>query len=214
MAGGSSPMAGSAPPDTGGSEPGASRAAGRVSWRRFAAAVLPAMAAAAVLIYLTASGTAAASFAVSGQEFTVSASSLAGAGFEQYGGQYQQENGARHTVELSVIRQATVRNLCQSVTVFGHTLRITAGTGSQPVSASNLVIATTDLSGDVTFKGVSIGQDASTLDQVPGQAGQIGEFGEQALSVNITNAHLLAWSTTAGTFTMPGFHLHIGGGAC
>ena len=81
MAGGSSPWPGPRRHMRGGSGPGASRAAGRVSWRRFAAAMLPAMAAAAILIYLTASGTAAASFAVSGQEFTVSATSLAGRGF-------------------------------------------------------------------------------------------------------------------------------------
>ena len=73
------------PSTTGGAEPLAAPT-GRVRWRRFAAVLFPAGSAAAVLVYLTAQGVAAASFTVSGQPFTVTAASLAGKGFEQYGG--------------------------------------------------------------------------------------------------------------------------------
>lgn len=189
-------------------------AQGRVRWRKFAAVLVPAAAVAAILVALTAQGTAAASFAVSGEQYLVTASALHGTGFEQYGATYQQANGKRHSVALSVIRNATLANLCQSVTVLGHTLRITAGGNGTPVSATDLVVAATDLSGNATFHNINVGQDASTLNQVPGQSGQIGGFGQQANSVTITNVRQLAWSTSAGTFRLPGFHLSIGGSGC
>ncbi len=193
---------------------GRTAAPGQVRWRRFAAVLVPAGVVAGTLVTLTAQGTAAASFAVSGQQYTVTASSLRGTGFEQYGAIYQQASGQKHNVALSVIKDATLTNLCQSVTVLGHTLRITAGGNGTPVSASNLVVAATDLSGNATFHNISVGQDASTLNQVPGQSGQIGGFGQQANSVVITDVKQLAWSTSAGTFKLPGFHLHIGGSGC
>ncbi|HEX4059636.1 MAG TPA: DUF6230 family protein [Streptosporangiaceae bacterium] len=186
---------------------------GRVRWRRFAIVMVPAALVAAVLIGLTAKGAVAASFAVSGQQFTVTANSLSGTGFEQYGSTFKEANGKEQPVAVSVIRNATLVNLCQSVKVMGVTLRITAGGGSTPVTASNLVVGATDLSGNATFHNINVGQDASTLDQA-GEAGQAGTFGQQASSVSITNVHQLAWSTTAGTFKLPGFHLQVGGAPC
>ena len=186
---------------------------GHVRWRRFGIVILPAAAIAAVLVGLTAKGAVAASFAVSGEQFTVTANSLKGTGFEQYGSTYKESNGKEQPVAVSVIRNATLSNLCQSVKVLGVTLRITAGSGSTPVTASNLVVGATDLSGNATFTNISVGQDASTLNQA-GETGQAGTFGQQASAVNITNVHQLAWSTTAGTFKLPGFHLQVGGASC
>jgi Family of unknown function (DUF6230) len=186
---------------------------GRVRWRRFAIVMVPAALVAAVLIALTAKGAVAASFAVSGQQFTVTANSLNGTGFEQYGSTYKQTNGKEQPVAVSVIRNATLSNLCQSVKVLGLTLRITAGSGSTPVTASNLVVGATDLSGNATFHNISVGQDAGTLNQAS-ETGQAGTFGQQASSVSITNVRQLAWSTTAGTFKLPGFHLQVGGAPC
>jgi hypothetical protein len=187
---------------------------GRVRWRRFGIIMLPAAAVAAVLITLTAKGAVAASFSVSGQQFTVTATKLAGTGFEQYGSAYRQASGKNQPVAVSVIRNATLSNLCQSVKVLGMTLRITAGGGSTPVTASNLVVGATDLSGNATFTNISVGQDASALTQAPGEVGQVGTFGQQASAVSITGVHQVAWSTTAGTFRLPGFHLHVGGSPC
>ncbi|HEY2441614.1 MAG TPA: DUF6230 family protein [Streptosporangiaceae bacterium] len=187
---------------------------GRVRWRRFAVIMLPAAVIASVLIALTARGAIAASFAVSGQQFTVTATKLTGTGFEQYGSTFKEANGKEQPVAVSVIRNATLSNLCQSVKVLGVTLRITAGSGSTPVTASNLVVGATDLSGDATFKNISVGQDASTLNQAPGETGQAGTFAQQASSVSISGVHQVAWSTTAGTFTLPGFHLQVGGSPC
>jgi hypothetical protein len=176
---------------------------GKVRWRRFGIIMLPAVIVAAVLIALTAKGAVAASFSVSGQQFTVTASQLNGTGFEQFGSAYKQSNGQSEPVAVSVIRNATLSNMCQSVKVLGVTLRITAGSGSTPVTASNLVVGATDLSGNATFQNISVGQD-----------GQAGTFGQQASSVSISNVHQVAWSTTAGTFKLPGFHLQVGGAPC
>ena len=189
-------------------------AQGRVRWRRFAVIMIPAAVIAAVLISLTARGAIAASFAVSGQQFTVTATKLTGTGFEQYGSSYKEADGKEQPVAVSVIRNATLSNLCQSVKVLGMTLRITAGSGSTPVTASNLVVGATDLSGDATFHNISVGQDAGSVNQVPGETGQPGTFAQQASSVTINGVHQVAWSTTAGTFTLPGFHLQVGGNAC
>jgi Family of unknown function (DUF6230) len=186
---------------------------GRVRWRRFGIIMVPAVLAAAVLITLTAKGAVAASFSVSGQQFTVTASSLKGTGFEQYGSAYKERDGKEVPVAVSVIRNATLSHMCQSVKVLGVTLRITAGGGSTPVTAQNLVVGATDLSGNATFSNISVGQDASTLNQA-GATGQAGTFGQQASAVSITNVHQLAWSTTAGTFKLPGFHLQVGGASC
>ena len=151
---------------------------------------------------------------MSGQQFTVTASKLTGTGFEQYGSAYREPSGKAQPVAVSVIRNATLYHLCQSVKVVGMTLRITAGGGSTPVSASNLVVGATDLSGDATFQNISVGQDAGSLTQVPGEVGQDGTFGQQASSVSISGVHQVAWSTTAGTFRLPGFHLQFGGAPC
>ena len=186
---------------------------GRVRWRRFGLILLPAAIVAAVLVSLTAKGAVAASFSVSGQQFTVTSTKLTGTGFEQFGSTFKQSDGKSQPVAVSVIRNATLSHLCQSVKVLGVTLRITAGGGSTPVTAQNLVVGATDLSGNATFKNISVGQDASTLDQA-GETGQAGTFGQQATGVSITNVRQVAWSTTAGTFKLPGFHLSVGGAAC
>lgn len=187
---------------------------GRVRWRRFAVIVLPAAAVAAVLVGLTSQGAIAASFAVSGQQFVVTASQLKGTGFEQYGTVDEHVNGKMVPVAVSAIHRATLANLCQSVTALGVTLRITAGGSGRPVSASNLVVDATDLSGNATFKNIDVGQDASRLTEVPGAAGGAGGFGQQAQAVSISNLHQVAWATSAGTFRLPGFHLHVGGAPC
>ena len=58
------------------------------------------------------------------------------------------------------------------------------------------------------------GRRRTTGQHETGEAGQAGTFGQQAGAVSITNLHQLAWSTTAGTFKLPGFHLQVGGAPC
>src|SRR5207244_2124532 len=114
---------------------------GKVRWRRFAILMIPAAAVAAVMIGLTAAGAIAASISVSGSAFEVTSTQLRGTGFEQFGSIATQANGTQHPVAVSVIRNATLQSLCQSVTVGPFTLVLRAGAGSPPVSAEHLVVA-------------------------------------------------------------------------
>jgi Family of unknown function (DUF6230) len=184
---------------------------GRVRWRRFAIMFVPAMAAAATLVGLTAGGVLAASVSVSGSAFEVSSSQLNGTGFDQFGGVVQEINGTPHLVAISAIKSASLADLCQSVTVpgVGIALRITAGGGGNPATASNLIVDADQQSGDATFNNITIGQDASTLTS-GGVAGPAGGFGQQADSVTINNLRQHTWLTTAGTFKLPGFSLSFG----
>jgi hypothetical protein len=77
-----------------------------------------------------------------------------------------QANGTQHPVAVSVIRNATLQSLCQSVAVGPFTLVLRAGAGSTPVSAENLVVDADQLSGNATFTNIAIGQDAGTLNQL------------------------------------------------
>jgi hypothetical protein len=69
------------------------------------------------------------------------------------------------------------------------------------------------LSGNASFTHMQIGQDAGTLNEVPGVTGPAGAFGQEADTVTIDNLRQHAYATTAGTFTLPGFSLSFGG-AC
>ena len=198
------------PTDSPPAESPGNRPQGRVRWRRFAVLFIPAMAVAATLVVLTSEGVLAASVSVSGTAFEVSSSQLKGTGFEQFGGLVTDSKGGQHPVAISAIKSASLANLCQSVSVGPVTLRITAGSGSQPATASNLIVDASTLSGDATFNNITIGQDAGTLSAVPGVAGPSGGFGQQADSVTINNLRQNTWLTTAGTFTLPGFNLSFG----
>lgn len=192
---------------------------GRVRWRRFVIALVPSLAVFGAVIGLTAQGALASSFSISGQAFKVSASSLDGSGFQQFGTIDTTAAGTARAVTESEIGSATLTNLCQSVvtpTPIGtFTLQIRAGGGSSPVTATNLIVDATQLSGSTAvFSNINIGQDASTLNDVSNvPLGQVGTFGQQATHVTIDGLHQIAYATSAGTFTLPGFSLKLVGGA-
>ena len=183
---------------------------GKVRWRRFAVLFVPGAAAAAIMVTLTAQGVLAASISVSGTAFEVTASQLRATGFEQFGGFVSQAGHGTHPVAITALRSATLSNLCQSVSVGGVTMRISAGGGSTPVSASNMIIDADQQSGDATFHNMVIGQDAGTVTEDPGVTGPAGGFAEQASTATINNVRQHTWLTTAGTFTLPGFSLTFG----
>jgi hypothetical protein len=193
---------------------------GRIRWRRFAAILVPSLVAIAAVVVLTAEGAIAASFSISGQQFEVSANQLTGTGFQQFATVDQASGGKLVPVAESEIGTAKITNLCQSVVApfpFGlgdFTLRITAGAGATPVTADSLIIDANQLSGSTaTFTNINIGQDASTLNAVSGvPVGAAGTFGQQASGVSITGLHQVAYSTSAGTFTLPGFGLSLAAG--
>jgi hypothetical protein len=190
---------------------------GRVSWRRFAAIILPAIAVAGVLVALTAQSVLAVSFAISGTPFTVTANSLNGQGFEQLTVLDHSVisdlpgNSNQIVLEDDAIRSATISHLCLSVTVAGVNMIITAGDGGTPATGSDLQVDADRLSGNAYFSHINIGQDASTVTEVPGVTGGAGGFAMQADTVSINNLREHAYATTAGTFALPGFGLHFGG---
>lgn len=195
---------------------------GRIRSRRFAYMMVPSVAAAATLVLLTANGALAAQFSISGLPFTVTAQNLHGNGFEQYGGLDNMiknspnagKTGGQELVAISVIRSATITHLCQSINLGGINLLIQAGDGSSPVKATDLVADSSQLSGDATFTNINIGQDASTLNEVPNIAGPPGDFGQQADVVDIENLRQVNYATTASSFTLPGFSLKFSSDSC
>ena len=184
---------------------------GRVKWRRFAIAAVPAVIIAGTLIGLTAEGAIASSISVSGQEYLITASKLTGTGFEQFGGQISGASGNQPVI-ISAIHSATLTNLCQSVTIGPVTLHLTAGGSGNPVEADNLIVDASGQTGsEATFHNISIGLDAGSLSEDPGTTGTAGGFGQQADSMEIDNLVQHTWLTTAGTFTLPDLSLGFGG---
>lgn len=174
-----------------------------------------ATAAAAAVTVMMANGAVGATFAVSGQQFKVSADSLDGTGFAQYGWIDQQADGSAVPVAVAGIKHATLKNMCQSVLtplpiVGDISLKLSAGTGATPVTADDLFIDMNQMDGDATFTNIQIGQDASTLDAGPTSAqGLQGAFGQQATTVHIDHLRQVAWSSNAGTFKLAGLHLVV-----
>ncbi len=193
---------------------------GRVRWRRFAIVFLPAAAISAALLTATANGALAASFSISGQQGETSADSLTGTGFQQFGTADVTHGGTIIPVAESEISSAQITNLCQSLVeslplgLGDVTLTIRGGTGGTPVSASSLIIDANQLSGSTaTFGNIQEGIDAGSVSDAPGMpAGTAGNFAQQATSINISNLQEIAYATSAGTLTLPGFSLSLAAG--
>jgi hypothetical protein len=189
---------------------------GRTRWRRFAALLVPATAVAGAIVFGIATGAIAASFAVSGQTFKISASELQGTGFVQYGGVAEEVDGTKHPVAVTGIRNAKLFDLCQSVKAPGAPVVIitNAGGGGRPATATDLMLDAEVLEGDARFTNIQINRDASTLEGGPDNAkGPRGAFGQQADTVTITNLRQVARSTQAGTFNLTGLKLKVNVGA-
>ncbi|MEV4257393.1 DUF6230 family protein [Spirillospora sp. NPDC049652] len=188
-------------------------ALGKVRWKRFAALAGPAVVGAGALVFMTAQGALASSFAVSGSSFKVRADSLDGTGFVQYGGADKEKDGTQHLVQISGIKDAKITNMCQSVKVMpGVVLRLTAGDAGKAVEAHDLTLDVAQLDADAVFKDIEIGRDASTLDRNPDALGRAGAgmFGQQAGEVHLKNVRQTAWATTAGTFKLHNLSMKLG----
>lgn len=191
--------------------------AGRTRWGKFALLMVPAMLLGVGMAVATATGSMAASFAVSATSFKISADRLEGEGFAQFGSFVVDGEDGEHAVAPAGIAEAKLYNLCQSAvydTPMGEfTIRISAGTDpDNPVEATNLVVDTFDLSGDATFTNIEIGRDASTLDQVPGHVDEVGAFGQQADTIVVDGLRQENWAVSAGTFTFKDLHMSISPG--
>jgi hypothetical protein len=186
---------------------------GRTSWKRLGLVMIPTVVAAGALTVAMANGAIAASFAVSGQQFKLTASEIKGSGFVNYGTvlNADQPNAKAGPIPaaISAFKTATITNLCQSVVthlpgIGDITLTIKAGAGSTPVSASDLTIAMQQLNaGTATFTNINIGQDAGTLSgSASGAVGTPGLFGQQAEKAVLDNVQQVANSTNAGSFEL------------
>ncbi|MET9762478.1 DUF6230 family protein [Streptomyces sp. NPDC006372] len=196
---------------------------GRVRARRTAVMAVPATLVAAGLAVMTAEGALGVQFAISGMPFTVTATDLNGKGFAQFGGLDEMaegspnagETGGQVLVVTSVIKDATLTKLCQSVDLGGTNLIIRAGGGDKKVRATDLTTDSTELSGDAAFKNIEIGNDASKLNKA-GKLGKgpIGVFSQQSDRVRIKNLRQTNYATTAGVFRLPGLTLGFGEKGC
>lgn len=185
-----------------------------------------------MLLVFIARGLIAVSFAVSGTAFTVTADSVKsgavdgnGIGFYQFGVVDFAGNGAPNPQAENIIPDATIENLCQSVTVGPLTLRITAGTGDRSVRASNLIIDASSLSATTArFTNIKIGQDMGTFSNPaltePTARGEgpnvttgkvpLGTFGQVADGVTLTGVRQVSKATQASSFTLPNLSLGFG----
>ncbi|MGW6454847.1 DUF6230 family protein [Streptomyces sp. NPDC055078] len=208
-------------------------ARGGTRWKRFALVMVPSVAATAAIGIGLAQGALAASFAVSGQEFKVTAGKLDGQGFAQYGGVdmgYKSLKGdekVAHPIAVSSFKSATIKNMCQSVVtdvpLLGKiTLQLKAGEGSKQVSAKNLYLDISELEGDATFSNIDIGVATKDTDKPGVGKGPVVKdtsvlengFAQQADRAVLTGVKQKAWATTAGTFKLGGLKmsLHKGDG--
>ncbi|WP_416976838.1 DUF6230 family protein [Streptomyces sp. T028] len=209
-----------------------SQVRGGTRWKRFALVMVPSAAATAAIGVALAQGALAASFSVSGQSFKVSADYLHGEGFSQYGavdaGKSLAGKDELHPVAVSAFNDATITNMCQSVTTPGIpllgsvTLTLNAGTGSDKVQASNLYIDVEDLkTSKAVFNGIDIGLGADGITKGPKiKEGEVAQkqtyshgFAQQATSADLYDVKQTAWATTAGTFTLPDLHMSLATGS-
>jgi len=203
--------------------------AGGVRWKRFGGMLALTGVVTGGMIALTASGVLAANFSISGMPFTVTATNLHGEGFEQYATidnmiknspNATPENGGQELVIVSAINQAQLTNLCQSVSLGGVNLKITAGDNGNNVQARALVVDSDLISGDADFANINVGQDASTFNKVTDPAtgkaikGGEGVFGQQADTVDINNLRQNNYATTAARFTLPHLRMAFTGSGC
>jgi hypothetical protein len=195
--------------------------AGGVQWRKFGIMLGLTGAATAGLIALTATGVLAANFSISGMPFVVAATELNGQGFEQFatldtteeGNPNLADEGGQKVLIVSAINTATLTNLCQSVSLGGAYLKITAGDNGTPVSAKALVVDSDQINGNADFTNIEVGGDAGQFDKVknPNTGQQVTGpdyvFGQQADAVVIKDLWQNNYATTAAKFTLP--HLRM-----
>lgn len=203
-------------------EPTPADRAGSVRWRRFAAMLGVSTIAGITMVLLTAQGVLAAQFSISGMPFTVTAKELKGDGFEQYavldqmpdGSPNAGATGGQMVLVVSAIGEGDITDLCQSVSLGGTFLKLTAGTGSRKVHVSGMLADSDQIDADIVFDHIDIGQDASTLDKVPGAKGNLGVFGQQARAFTITDLNQRNYAVSAASFTLPNLRMRFTSDGC
>jgi hypothetical protein len=201
-----------------------SHSAGRTRWRRFAAILVPGVAASATIAVAMAQGALAASFLISGQKFQVSADTMTAHGVSIYGMVDVTRKGRLVPVVVTGARRASITGLCQSVVVdipvLGpYTLRVTGG-NERPAEASNLFLdATSQTADEVKFRDLDIGIAQGAITKGPINPGDRHSrffdpdgFGQQAESSTLINVRWTTVAVTAGTFSIPGLFTRLKSG--
>ncbi|MFC0433136.1 DUF6230 family protein [Kutzneria buriramensis] len=196
-------------------EPEVAPVRGRTRWLRFAGTFAVGGVLAGGLLVAVAQGAIAASFAVSGTSFEVTATQLRGTGFVQYPGIAANPDVLPHPVAVNGFATADLDNFCQSVFMPNNpfigdlTLRITAD-GTAGMHAKNMVADVAQVDGDFTLTKPDIGVDASQVQGgPPGAQGRDNDFGMQSTNVTIDNLKQVAWGTSAETISFKGMSLRI-----
>jgi hypothetical protein len=210
-----------------------SQPVGRTRWRRFALVLAPAYAAVAGILILAASGMLAVSFAISGTAMHITVDTIQtgaadgnGVALYQFGVLDFQGNGTPTPQFETIIPNATLTNLCQSVSVGPLTLVTTAGAPpGSPATAKDLVVDATSLNAtSATFSNINIGQDIGTYSSpalsMPTGRGSgpnvatgpvpTGTFGQVATGATISGAKQVALGQQAATLTLPGLSVGFG----
>ncbi|MER6995529.1 DUF6230 family protein [Streptomyces sp. NPDC000410] len=180
---------------------------GRTHWKRTAVMLVPGVLAVGAVVIALAQGAMAASFAVSGKNFKVSAEEITGEGISSFPSSIGTKDGKGHAVLLAGIRSGTAKGVClsmkQDLPMVGEVSLIVRSGSDKPVKGENLVVnadALTSAGGRVT--GVQAGRDASTLDAAPGVTGPAGLFGVQASSAVARDVKSTAWASNGGSLTL------------
>ena len=180
---------------------------GRTYWKRSALMFVPCVAAVGALGIALAEGAVAASFAVSGTAFEVSASEITAEGVSTFPSSIGSSSSDAKPVLLAAVKNGTVSDSCvslkQKLPLVGEVSMLVHSGADKPLAGSNLVVnadALTSGGGKVT--GVQAGRDASTLDGAPGVTGPKGTFGVQADSATAHDVRSTAYSANGGTLTL------------
>lgn len=188
---------------------------GRVSWRRFAALLVPATLVSTLLVGATVQGALATSFSVAGSPFVATASGVAGTGFVNYGKSLPTADGEQHYVAVNALKEAEIHDFCMAVEAGPITTLMKAGGGGTPVTGDNVAFIVKDFGGHGVMNNIVMGQDAGSLNAVPGYVGTAGDFGMQASSITLDGPAMHAREMAAGTISMPGFTMEVTrGGGC
>jgi hypothetical protein len=183
-----------------------------VRWKRFLALTVPGLLVAGTIMVLTGQGALAASFAVSGQNYKISADRLDATGMVLYGDVRSGLDGTKHPVGTAGFKTATLYNLCLSTVVNAPTgvmtIRMSAGGGDTPVQATNMIADLDQLSGNATFDNIDIGIDASKQTKGP-VSGPSGLGALQTDKATIVQPRLRAWAVASGTFKLTGLKIDV-----
>jgi len=198
---------------------------GGTKWKRFALVMVPTVGIAGAMTVAMANGVLASSFAVSGQQFKVSADRLDGQVFAQSGTVIVSADGQKHAVAVAGIKVADIKNMCQSVNVpipvVGNLTVVLKAGADKAVHATDLVLDTNQVDADAEFEGVNIGASAAGIQkkynidgfQKSDEHGQLGkdfdpgDFGQVVEKATLTGVRQTAYSTTAATMSLKGLSI-------